>query len=70
MMIRVMYPNGDFDMVRGDVLDILLARNRVKKFMRSSGWIDPERDRVSLRRGSASGWRGAERRASYQNQFG
>ncbi|MDT8419830.1 MAG: hypothetical protein RQ754_05310 [Desulfuromonadales bacterium] len=64
MMIRVMYPNGDYDMVRNDLLDLLVANHRVKKFKRSSGWIDIERENARLRAGPNPGWEGVERRAS------
>ena len=65
MMIRVMYPNGDYDMVRNDVLDILVANQRVKKFMRTSGWINVEEDSARLRVGSNPDWEGLERRTPW-----
>lgn len=65
MMIRVMYVNGDYDMVRNDVLDILVANQRVKKFKRTSGWVDVEQESNRLRVGSNSYWDGLERRAPW-----
>lgn len=62
MMIRVMYPNGDYDMVSNDVLDVLVAKHRVKKFMRNSGWVDVERDEARLRSEPDFYWEGADRR--------
>lgn len=64
MMIRVMYPNGDYDIVRNDILDLLVANQRVKKFKRSSGWIDIERENARLRAASNPDWDGVERRAT------
>jgi hypothetical protein len=62
MMIRVMYPTGDYDMVRNDVLDLLVAEHRVKKFLRAGGWVDLDRDAARLRSGSSPAWQGGERR--------
>ena len=55
MMIRVMYSDGRFDVVKQSTLDQLLERNRVASFKRSSGWavvgrdvdrdVDPDRAR-------------------------
>ena len=68
MMIRVMYQNGDYDIVRNDVLDILVANHRVKKFMRTSGWVDVDRDVSQLRVGSNPYWEGDERRTPWPEQ--
>lgn len=62
MMIRVMYPNGDYDMVRNDLFDLLLAKQRVKKFMRGGMWIDVEREADKVRSDAPSVWKGIERR--------
>ena len=68
MMIRVMYPTGDYDMVRNDILDLLVANHRVKKFKRSDGWVDLDRDVSRLRIGTSSDWDGDERRAPWPQQ--
>lgn len=68
MMIRVMYPNGDYDMVRNDVLDVLVANQRVRKFMRTTGWVDVDKDAERLRIGSNSAWIGTERRTPWPQQ--
>lgn len=44
MMIRVMYSDGRFDVVKQATLDQLLERNRVASFKRSSGWAVVGRD--------------------------
>lgn len=46
MMIRVMYSDGRFDVVKQSVLDQLLERNRIASFKRSSGWAVIGRDPV------------------------
>ncbi|HET6514661.1 MAG TPA: PAS domain S-box protein [Thermodesulfovibrionales bacterium] len=59
MLIRVMYQNDSFDMVKPALLDELISSNRIRKFLRSEGWttigIDPVRER-------RFGYRGPERR--------
>jgi hypothetical protein len=62
MMIRIMYSDGRFDLVKQNVLDQLLAKNRVASFKRSSGWAVVGRDPI---RGVGSHtYRGTERRAA------
>ena len=61
MLIRVMYENGKFDMVKPRILDGLLEKQRVSGFMRSEGWADVKKDFL---RGSKqpSNYHGPERR--------
>lgn len=63
MLVRVMYEDGSFDMVRNDMLDILVANMKVKRIRRSSGWIDVEHDRI--RQGVGEPINGEERRAPW-----
>jgi len=63
MLVRVMYEDGRFDMVRNDMLDILVANMKVRKIRRASGWIDVAHDRV--RRSLGLPWSGEERRAPW-----
>ena len=63
MLIRVMYKDGKFDMVKPQMLDNLLEEHKVTRFMRSTGWAVVGRD--SIRRGSSEGYWGDEHRASY-----
>lgn len=60
MMIRVMYSDGRFDMVKPDMLDNLLDRQVVTSFKRSSGWAVVGRD--ATRSSSLGNYRGRERR--------
>lgn len=62
MMIRVMYSDGRFDLVKHTMLDDLLERNRVASFKRSNGWAVVGRDAV---RGTGGvSYRGPDRRAA------
>jgi hypothetical protein len=49
MLIRVMYQNEKFDMVKPSILEGFLSSGKLKKFFRSGGWaimgIDPIRGR-------------------------
>lgn len=60
MMIRVMYSDGRFDMVKPNILDDLLNRQVVTSFKRNTGWAVVGRD--SLRGSSRGNYRGMERR--------
>ncbi len=63
MLIRVMYGDGRFDMVRNDMLDILVANMKIKKIRRASGWVDVERDEI--RHSLGVPWDGLEQRAPW-----
>ncbi len=63
MLIRVMYGDGRFDMVRNDMLDILVANMKIKKIRRASGWVDVERDEI--RQSLGVPWDGLEQRAPW-----
>jgi hypothetical protein len=60
MMIRVMYSDGRFDMVKPGMLDNLLNRQVVTSFKRNAGWAVVGRD--SIRSSSRGNYRGMERR--------
>jgi hypothetical protein len=65
MFIKVMYQNNEIEMVEASQLDTLISTNKIKKFLRSVGWItigiDPIRkenrvnDKGSERRQAANG---------------
>ena len=61
MMIRVMYSDGRFDMVKPNLLDDLLERQTVTSFKRSTGWAVVGRDPIRGRGGSSYG--GQDRRS-------
>lgn len=60
MLIRVIYTNGAYDMVRPEVLDEMLARGAIAGFLRKSGWAVVGRDPVRSR--SMHPYAGPERR--------
>lgn len=60
MMIRVMYNDGRFDVVKHTMLDQLLEKNRVASFKRMNGWAVVGRD--SLRGTGGTSYQGPERR--------
>lgn len=60
MLIRVIYTNGAYDMVRPEILDEMLARGAVAGFLRGSGWAVVGRDPVRSR--SRHTYAGPERR--------
>lgn len=39
MMIRVMYHDGRYDMVKRWALDMLIDQKKIQGFLRSSGWV-------------------------------
>ena len=61
MLIRVMYDDGRFDMVKPQMLDTLLASEKLTSFKRSDAWDVIGRD--TLRSSRSQGRQGVERRA-------
>ena len=59
MLLKVMYQDDKYDMVRPSLLNELIASKKIKKFYRSGGWADIERDPI---RGSGGSYIGPERR--------
>ena len=62
MLIRVMYNDGRFDMIKPNTLDDLLAKRTVTSFKRLTGWAVVGRD--PIRNSARSRYRGTERRLS------
>ncbi len=60
MLIRIVYRNEKFDLVKPLMLNKLLAGGRVKKFFRSGVWANTEKDCI---RGKGGNYNGKERRA-------
>lgn len=46
MMIRVMYNDGRYDLVKQSMLDVLLGTCKLTGFMRSNGWAIVGRDQI------------------------
>ena len=62
MLIRVMYSDGRFDMIKPQFLDNLLAEKKVTSFMRSGGWATVGREPIRSNH-LVNGYDGKERRA-------
>lgn len=62
MLIRVMFDDGRFDMVKPHLLDNLLKERKLTSFMRSSGWAIVGRD-VLRNENQSQRHQGVERRA-------
>lgn len=60
MLIRVMYSDGRFDMVKPNLLDRLIDRQLVTSFKRTGGWAVVGRD--TIRSSSQPGYHGVDRR--------
>ena len=52
MLIKVMYRDRKFDMVKPEVLNELISSRKIKKFKRADGWADV--DTAPLRQSNRS----------------
>ena len=60
MLIRIIYPNQKYDMVKDTMLTSLIVREEIAKFYRGDEWIDVRSDPI---RGQGGGsYSGPERR--------
>lgn len=66
MMIRVVYHDGRYDMVKRWAFETLLAQRKIQGFLRSSGWVRIDRDPL---RGSRQplDYHGEDRRVSIEH---
>lgn len=48
-LIEVIYLDGTESSVRNDVLDVLIATEKIMRFKRSEGWVDIVRQNAKLR---------------------
>lgn len=62
MVIRVMYDNGSFDMVKASRLDDLIPAGKIARFLRTEGWVTVGVDPV--RTSGRTAYDGPERRAN------
>jgi hypothetical protein len=62
MLVRVMYQNAKFDIVKTFVLDELISSGKLKKFYRSQEWVTVGVDPV---RGKGVSYKGPERRKNF-----
>lgn len=65
-LIEVVYLDGTESMVSNDVLDVLIATEKIMRFKRSDGWVDIIRQDARLRDyRSRDLYTGQERRAPW-----
>jgi hypothetical protein len=57
MLIRVVYKDGTYDMVKEIILDKLVQSNRILKFYRSGNWAVIGNDPIRGIGGSSTGYR-------------
>jgi len=63
MMVRVIYHDNRYDMVKSTRLDDLISSNTVAKFERSSGWVTIGVDPIRVSKRNVP-YNGKERRSS------
>ncbi len=63
MMVRVIYPDNRYDMVKTSRLDDLISSKAIAKFERSSGWVTIGVDPIRSPKGTMT-YAGPERRLS------
>jgi hypothetical protein len=61
MLIKVMYQNNEYGVVKPFLLDDLIDSGKIRKFLRSEGWVTLGMDRVRV---SDYGYTGPERRTN------
>lgn len=65
-LIQVVYLDGTESKVSNDVLDVLIATEKILRFERSGGWVDVIRGKAKLRDyKSNQGYNGPERRSPW-----
>ncbi|MCF6267662.1 MAG: hypothetical protein L3J57_14115 [Desulfuromusa sp.] len=68
-LIEVVYCDGTESTVSNDVLDVLIATEKIIRFKRSDGWVDIVRPNAKLRDyRSRETYAGQERRASWPSK--
>jgi len=63
LLISVLYHDDEQDIAKPYQLDKLISSGKIKKFLRSSGWITVGVDPI---RGMGGSYKGPERRKSYE----
>ena len=65
-LIEIVYLDGTESKVRNDVLDVLIATDKILRFKRDTGWVDIIRKNAKLRDyRSREPYAGQERRAPW-----
>lgn len=60
MLIRIVYEDGRYDLVKPFKLDALLSENKIRMFLRSGRWVMVGKD--ALRRNRLTAYSGGDRR--------
>jgi len=60
MMIRVLYHDGRYDLVKRWTLEMLIAQSKIQAFHRANGWVRIGKD--NLRSSRSTTYQGDERR--------
>jgi hypothetical protein len=60
MLINIIYQNGKYGLVEDSELDDLIAKRKIKKFLRSTGWCTLGVDLIRKER--RVNYKGSERR--------
>jgi len=60
MLISVIYPNGNHDLVKDFYLDYLISEGKIDSFKRSSGWVSVVS--AEIRKRPPASYSGPERR--------
>ena len=70
-LIEVVYLDGTESTVSNDVLDVLIATEKIMRFRRSDGWVDIVRQNARFRDyRSRETYAGQERRAPWPSKEG
>jgi hypothetical protein len=70
-LIDVVYLDGTESTVSNDVLDVLIATEKILRFRRTDGWVDIIRENAHLRDyRTAGGYSGPERRSPWPDKAG
>ena len=65
-LVDVVYLDGTESTVRNDVLDVLIATQKILRFKRADGWVDIIREKAKLRDyRSRENYTGDDRRAPW-----
>ncbi len=68
-LIEVVYMDGTGSTVRNDVLDVLIATQKILRFRRADGWVDIIREKAKLRDYRSRGkYSGSDRRAPWPHR--
>jgi hypothetical protein len=68
-LVEVVYLDGTESTVRNDVLDVLIATQKILRFKRADGWVDIIREKAKLRDyRSREKYSGHERRAPWPHR--